>query len=957
VVRAGLGISLYRNLVRSGIMVRTCLRRRIGASRLTLERLEDRLLLSFAAPLAVDPGAAPNAIAVGHFEGATAAPGVVTANANGTLSVLLSEAGTLQNPITLPVGGTPDAVAVGDFLGNGFDDIAAANVNGTVSVALSHGDGTFAAPKTFSVGATPAGVAVGDFNGDGKLDIATANQDGTVSVLPGDGKGGFGSAIHSQVGGTFTSVAAGAFTSGGHTDLVVGTPSSLSVLLSNGDGTFTVKTTVPFFFIYAGQQIPIAVRSVAVSDFQGDGKQDIVAQTDTSLSSLLGKSNSPVNVLLGNGDGTFATPAGVNVRGASVASMVVGDFTGDGKPDIVTSNDAPSGLGAPSLTVLAGSGNGSFSAPRTTAVGVTGTALAAGSFHGGRLDLVLASNRGSSLVTVLPNLGLGIFAVTPLDAVNGVPTAIASGDFTGDGKADLVTTVVSGSAVVLLNNGNGSFRPGPTLSLDDTPNSVAVGDFNGDHKQDIAVGTGAGAIDVFLGNGNGTFGSAHVISLGSNDPIGTLAVGDFNHDGRADLAVASTLLNNQETGLVAVLLSTGNGTFHRSANVTVGVSASGLAVADFNRDGNLDLATTTLLASGDRDVKLLLGNGNGTFAAPLATTPGGSSSFLAAGDFNGDQRADLVLVDYFHNTVRVLPGTGHGTFGLLRTSALHNPGGLLGAPVVGDFFGDHKASVALTGGVGTVSVLRGNGDATFQAAVNYVAGYHGTAPGALAVGDFNGDGKPDLAATDSLASDVSVLINTTPAATTNTPIATTTALSADVPTAVFGQTVTLTATVSSTGVPPTGTVTFSDGGRVLGEVAVDPNGHASFQVQLGVGVHALKASFAGLDGFTASAASLSETVNRAATTTALAGSVFSFTGGQLVLLSATITPVAPGGGSPTGTVTFFDGGNFVGTAQVSGGQATLVVNTLGPGPHLLTASYSGDADFEASTSEIFVLNV
>jgi hypothetical protein len=125
-------------------------------------------------------------------------------------------------------------------------------------------------------------------------------------------------------------------------------------------------------------------------------------------------------------------------------------------------------------------------------------------------------------------------------------------------------------------------------------------------------------------------------------------------------------------------------------------------------------------------------------------------------------------------------------------------------------------------------------------------------------------------------------------------------------------------------------------------------------------VHSLKASFAGVGGFSGSTATLSETVNQAATTTSLGtdSSTIPFLNRQFVFLTATIAPVAPGAGVPTGTVTFFDGGNVVGTAQVySNGQATLVLYNPPPGKHTLTASYSGDANFQASTSDAFVLNV
>src|SRR4029077_9229293 len=136
---------------------------------LTLEALEDRSLLSFAAPVAFDLPCAPNAVAAGHFEGNNAPLDIVTANANGTVSVLLGKGdGTLLNPINISVGGSLTAVAVGDFLHNGLQDIVTANANGTVDVLLSNGNGTFQAPKVIALGATPEGVAVGDFNGDGR---------------------------------------------------------------------------------------------------------------------------------------------------------------------------------------------------------------------------------------------------------------------------------------------------------------------------------------------------------------------------------------------------------------------------------------------------------------------------------------------------------------------------------------------------------------------------------------------------------------------------------------------------------------------------------------------------------------------------------------------------------------------------------------------------------------------
>src|SRR5262249_17046846 len=159
---------MFPNLWNRWMRLRQNSGKRVGAKcrqvrrALILEVLEDRTLPSFSAPVDFDLGAAPTAVAVGHFNGIHNPLDVVTTNANGTVSVLLGEGnGTLQNPISITVGGTPDAVAVGDFLGNGLDDIVAANSNGTVSVLLSNGNNTFKAAEVLTIGATPVGVAVG----------------------------------------------------------------------------------------------------------------------------------------------------------------------------------------------------------------------------------------------------------------------------------------------------------------------------------------------------------------------------------------------------------------------------------------------------------------------------------------------------------------------------------------------------------------------------------------------------------------------------------------------------------------------------------------------------------------------------------------------------------------------------------------------------------------------------
>jgi streptogramin lyase len=183
---------------------------------------------------------------------------------------------------------------------------------------------------------------------------------------------------------------------------------------------------------------------------------------------------------------------------------------------------------------------------------------------------------------------------------------------------------------------------------------------------------------------------------------------------------------------------------------------------------------------------------------------------------------------------------------------------------------------------------------------------------------------------------------------------TTTTLRTSAPIAVFGQPATLTATVSSPAGTPTGTVIFKDLNTVLGTAPVNAAGQATLTRSLGVGVHSLTASFVGNSAFAPSrSAFVTETVNRAATTVALSPSINPTGTGHPVTFTATVSAVAPGAGSPTGTVTFFDGSVMLGTAAVGAGRtATLTRSFAVQGNHAITAVYSGDGNFLAGSRAV-----
>ena len=381
------------------------------------------------------------------------------------------------------------------------------------------------------------------------------------------------------------------------------------------------------------------------------------------------------------------------------------------------------------------------------------------------LVLLCAAGGGTSVGQTLEFFGSEIS--TPA-AFAGVTQGIAVGDFNGDGKPDLALVTSGGFlqlqatiVVILLGNGDGTFRKGALYPTTGTNSqTVVVGDFNGDGKQDLAVPNFGGIlqpsdISVLLGNGDGTFQPATSLPLGGRYPCTWVAVGDFNKDGKLDLATTSGDANNQ----VGVMLGNGDGTFQSPVFYPAGTGSSWIAAADLNGDGKTDLVTTDYNTGA---VLVLLGNGDGTFRAPANVPVGMGVSYGVVGDFNGDGKPDLAISGGFSGALSVLLGKGDGTFQAPKNYAV---GIDLQSLAMADFDGDGKLDLAVidSGAASeaqSVAVLRGNADGTFRAPIFFDV----KSPYQAAVGDFNKDGKPDLAMANNVADsmvDVDVLRNTT----------------------------------------------------------------------------------------------------------------------------------------------------------------------------------------------------
>jgi FG-GAP-like repeat len=348
---------------------------------------------------------------------------------------------------------------------------------------------------------------------------------------------------------------------------------------------------------FTTQQYPLLGNTHIAADLNGDGKVD-----------LAGAGANVVSVMLGNGDGTFGAKTDFPVA-ADPQAVTAGDFNSDGKVDLVaTLNDAQL-----SLALLTGTGTGTFNPPIyfPNTSGFDSPAIAATDLNSdGKLDLV-----------VMHNIGCYIAPCTAADSIT-----------------------------ILLGNGDGTFQTPSEVDVGTGPFAMAVLDLNGDGIKDVAIGGGNTELSILLGVGNGTFMQQPVVTLVLGGDLfsacNDIGVGDLNRDGKQDLVVP---LGNGEGN--AILIGNGNGTFQVMSRIQIDETFAPLhvAVADYNRDGLLDIART--MGDGTNGLmQIMNGNGNGTFQAPnrYVVPPPNSSRggiMILAGDWNADAKPDIAFVE------------------------------------------------------------------------------------------------------------------------------------------------------------------------------------------------------------------------------------------------------------------------------------------------------------------------
>jgi uncharacterized protein (TIGR03437 family) len=677
----------------------------------------------------------------------------------GGTAVTNVDSGNLDDDLT----GYINSLCGPDFIANGEDLVK------NLTVSLPRAGAQSAVPVSAS-GQSSQPLAFADLNGDGIPDTVQvdASAGGLVVQLMAAG----GSVLSTNtinpgfvpLRATDSAVVIADFNGDGKPDLAVsyygdaatGAGGAVFVLLGNGDGTFGA----PQSFTAGSTPVPLAV-----ADFNGDGKLDIAAANVTSRT---------ISVLLGNGDGTFGTPTayptGEGQNGAP-SSIIAVDLNGDGVADLAVGGGLDN-----SVSVLLNSG-GKFGPAIVTSIPVDAQSLAYSDFnHDGNLDLVIASEHSSATV-MLFGKGNGTFQPAAAYAVGTNPASIGVLPFPSGNTALVLADQVSIDDLIIIISPQGEV-PAPEYNFVGISSlsgltAVAAVDLNGDGQPDVVTAESYSSTPVAVMISQGAQFNAPVKYPLAPNPLcspcagpAALAIGDFNGDGKPDVIVGNAgFPNNNTAGLVNVLLGNGNGTLKAAiatplpSGSPVGQYSTQLfALGDFNQDGKLDAAVaaygTAPNGSGAGGVILLMGKGDGTFQTPVTlAVPGGLHPVaVAAADLNADGILDLVvaLVDkaFSRNpeTLAVFLGQGKGTFGVARTFALQSEAGAAGAIAISDFNGDGKLDIAVSSnyaGSALIDILLGDGAGGFQEVANLPT-TNSYAPIPMVTADLNGDRKADL---------------------------------------------------------------------------------------------------------------------------------------------------------------------------------------------------------------------
>ena len=645
----------------------------------------------------------------------------------GTLAPAAATAGPVLFDAPFLALGTPDgpaAFVLADMNGDGTTDIVAYTGSSLVFIQ-GHGDGTFGSFHTISFGRYSETLAVGDFNEDGFPDIAAISVSLFIDDEP--------------------------------------YPMAVDVFLGDGAGSFALLGRTP----YPDEGWP---SSIAVADMDQDGHLDLVTT----------RSSPEIDILPGNGDGTFGAIRPVPSSG-SAHQATVADLDRNGIPDMVVTRNS-----LRSFLVYLGTGGGAFTTPMELPAGFGPIGVAVGDLNGDSNPDIAVANGGwfcagappaitrDSTVTVYLGDGTGNFASAPSVLTGDDPWSVSLADMDSDGILDLVVghdrwrggicwagappmgdsppsrkTAAAPSAAssiaepglsVFKGRGDGTFDPAPIDTWSDLGFLSSPADLNRDGRQDIvAVYSYHASLAAVLTREDGS--RAGGSKLHTQAIPQRVLVHDMDHDGRADVIV-----NSYEAGTVELFEGKADRHLPSGVTSTAGQHPVFLAPGDLDEDGIQDLVvadfgvvdSSTLAIMEDGGVLALRGSASGTFAPFGTAAVIGNIVTVRIGDMNGDGHMDIVGGSFAPPTIFVLLGHGDGTF---TTAFTHSyEGRTLQAAAIGDFNGDGLLDVAIAPSLGNTSILYGVGDGTLLEPVEISVGFDPV----LEAADLSTDGRTDV---------------------------------------------------------------------------------------------------------------------------------------------------------------------------------------------------------------------
>ncbi len=747
---------------------------------------------------------------------------------------------------------------VADFNNDGKPDLAV-----TTGVLLGTGDGTFVSGGCHWIGDNGAGIKAADFNLDGNMDLAGPHGDNLVRIALGDGMGNFTNGVSTPAGNIPYSLDIGDVNGDGNPDIVVANRNSskVSVLIGKGDGLFFPPVS------YSTNNFD--PKNVILEDFNRDNKLDIA----------VGESG---GVLLGNGDGTFKPLISSGVGTFSDFA----DFNEDGFPDLVR------GVSPSSISISIGNGNGSFQNPTFITVGTNPTGIIVADFNlDNHLDVAVTLSDEVNGVRILLGTGNGTFNPTTAFITSPRAYGLTTGDFNLDGKPDIATLNYRGGetpyrdVAVLLGDGNGGFDGSSKIyESGRIVYSLVTEDLNSDGNLDFAAVeystiTGGRNVIVSFGNSDGSIQPAVTYSAPPNqDEDIKLKSIDLNNDGSLDLVTETCSFLNNGTGMFGsaiphesivqaidvgeftgdsyadligvnrgsntfvLLKGNGDGTFTKISTLQTGNFPTSISSGDFDSDGFRDVIIGNTSSA---TVSIFFGSGNGTFR-PKQDIPvsGLSDTNLLISDFNSDGKLDWAVVT-FSNLLSIFLGNGNGSFTQRINTQLPPRAGefFINSMTVADFDGDNIKDIGLAI-LFNVAIVKGNGNGSFQQPLKFISSKRNNS---LSVGDFNHDGKLDIAASANQGG-ITILLADCPRKSTTVSVSSTPNPSS------VGTPVTITATVTSNGIPVTeGSIIFRNWCNVIvGPFPVNENGEVSITVsQLVLGNNNFTAEYSGSSNFVA----------------------------------------------------------------------------------------------------------